>query len=417
LDITTGLLIWTAEALTLAVLLGSRWLYQREGFYLSWALGFALHGIGVGLVAMRGEIPDFVSIQVANGMALTGISMWMTGLLQFDRRSVETFCAIPPLIWVAGMFLIPVRETFAYRVALYNAAAMVGYLVMIAILLRKQDASRVTRRMLAGCLAVQAVCGGAAGILAIINGTTSFMGTGTGAALLFFPAAFCFIAGIMCTAKLLTERSEQELKALAATDPLTGVLNRRGLMEEFEVLRAGDDPQKPLIAFLHFDLDHFKQVNDACGHQAGDTVLVAFSRIASASLRDRGAFGRMGGEEFASILRVADLIEAASIAEGIRMTLSLQAITAGIHRIKVTVSAGVALMPASDANLDRLLNAADRALYAAKAAGRDRTAVENDGQPLILPTSEPLSEEEVTAEIRADRQVRALRSVTAISGG
>lgn len=414
MDIVTGFLIWTAEALTLSLVLLSRWQYQRDPFYLSWSIGFALHGIGVALVALRGDIPDFVSIQVANTMALAGVGMWIAGLLQFDGKPVEPFVAIPALIWIAGMFLIPVRDNFAYRVALYNVAVMVGYSIMIGILLKKQDASRSTRRLLVFFIGVQFICSGLTGVLAVVNQVTSFAG-GTSATLLFFPAAFCFVAGIMTCGKLLAERSERQLKALAATDPLTGALNRRGLIDELENLRASENPQKPLVALLHFDLDNFKQINDTCGHQAGDTVLVAFSRIAATSLNGRGFFGRMGGEEFASILRVADMVEAASIAEGIRMTLTLQPIVAGPHRIDVTASAGIALLPAETADLDKLLSSADRALYAAKEAGRDRTAVESNGTLLIVPSVHRLSEETMEAEISASRQVTALRRITAIA--
>ena len=147
MDILTGLMIWAAEALTLAVLLCSRWYYERDRFYLSWGSGFALHGIGVVLVTLRGDIPDFISIQIANTAVLAGVGLWIAGLLQFDRKRVDAYIAVPALLWVAGMFLYPIRENFAYRVALHNGATMVGHAIMITILLSNDGASKLTRLM------------------------------------------------------------------------------------------------------------------------------------------------------------------------------------------------------------------------------------------------------------------------------
>ncbi|MBW6420414.1 GGDEF domain-containing protein [Rhizobium sp. XQZ8] len=416
MDIVTGLMIWAAEALTLAVLLWSRWLYERDAFYLSWGGGFALHGVGVALVALRGDIPDFVSIQIANTMVLAGIGFWIAGLQQFDGKRIDPFVAIPALIWIAGMFLYPIRESFANRTALGNGASMIGYGIMIAVLLRNESVS-TTRRFLAASIGVQFLASGLIAIFAILHQTNSFSAAPK-LSWLFFPAAFCFIASIMSGAKLLTERSEEKLKALAVTDPLTGVLNRRGLIDEFHGLIKADSVQKPMIALLHFDLDSFKQINDRCGHQAGDAVLVAFSRVGQTSLRGRGFFGRMGGEEFASILRVSDLVEAASIAEAIRLTLKRQIIETGDHRITVTVSAGISLMPAQSADLDTLLSAADRALYHAKESGRDRTAIDVGTEATIIPAidrSGELDEQDLQSEMQANHQVAALKRLASLS--
>jgi len=412
-DILTGLMIWAAEALTLAVILWSRWLHERNGFYLSWGGAFALHGIGVILIVLRGDIPDFVSIEIANTIQLAGIGLWIAGLLQFDRKPVEGYAAIPALIWIAGMFLNPVREDFANRVALYHGSAMVGYAIMIGILITDNGRSRTTRRFMAGFIAIQFSASGLTAALAIINRPTSFE-TSPNAAWLFFPAAFCLVASIMSGGRMLTERSEEKLKALAVTDPLTGVLNRRGLIDEFHNLRGIEDPQKPLIALLHFDLDSFKQINDRCGHQAGDAVLIAFSKIGSTSLHGRGFFGRMGGEEFASILRVTDMVEAASIAEAVRLTLKHQAIAAGEHRITVTASAGIALATVDGADLDLLLSAADRALYHAKESGRDRTALHTGTETSIVPAVDRQGEDEAPSDLRATRQVAALKRLAAL---
>jgi diguanylate cyclase (GGDEF)-like protein len=412
-DIVTGFMIWAAEASTLGVLLWTRWFYERQAYYLTWGGGFLLHGVGIALIALRGTFPDFVSIEIANTAALAGVGLWIAGMLQFDGKRVEPFVAIPALIWVAGMFLNPVRETFAYRVALFNMAAAIGYGILIAVTLYRQQGSLFTRRVFSGFVGLQAASSAAVAVMALINQPDSFSANSRGLWLLI-TAALCFVASVMSCAKLINERSEAKLRALALTDPLTGVLNRRGLIDEFHRLKKAECSDKPLIALLQFDLDSFKQINDRCGHQAGDAVLVAFSSVGQMSLRGRGQFGRMGGEEFASIVRVADMVEAASLAEAVRTTLKRQPIDIGAHKLKVTVSTGIAFAAAADADLDMLLSAADRALYAAKAAGRDRSAIGDAGEITIVPSIDRVEPDVADFEGEANRQVAALKRIAAI---
>jgi diguanylate cyclase (GGDEF)-like protein len=405
-------MIWAAEATTLGVLLCSRWFYERQPFYLSWGAGFILHGTGVGLVALRSSLPEFLSIEIANTVALSGVGLWIAGMMQFDNRRVDPYVAIPALIWIAGMFLNPVRETFAYRVALFHGAASIGYLMLIGVTLSGQYRKSQTRRVFAGFIGIQAVSGLLVAGLVLTEQPASFA-TNTKSLWLLMSAALCFVAAVMCGAKFINERSEAKLKLLALTDPLTNVLNRRGLIEEFHRLKKNAPPDVPMLALIHFDLDGFKQINDRYGHQAGDEVLVAFARIGAASQRGRGSFGRMGGEEFASIVHVRDMIEAASIAEAIRLTLKHQLIKAGEHQIICTVSNGIALAETRDANLDALLSAADRALYVAKTSGRDRTAISTDGDVSIIPAVDHT--EETPAIVDISRQIAALKRIAAIA--
>jgi diguanylate cyclase (GGDEF)-like protein len=417
-DILTGLLIWAAEAVTLAVLLFTRWYYERDPLYLSWGGGFAVHGIGAALIAMRGDIPDFISIEIANTMVLAGIGLWVAGLMQLDRRPVEPYVAIPALIWIAGMFLDPVRADFSSRAILHLVAAMVGHAMIIGVLLYHPGRPSITRRVFACIIAIQLFTSALIACMVLVAKPNSLVVV-SHSPWLFLPAAFAFVGSIVCGARLLTERSEVNLMALARTDPLTGVLNRRGLLEEFDRSKGVDMPDGGMIAFIHFDLDGFKQINDVYGHQAGDEVLSAFARIGSAAQRGRGSFGRMGGEEFASIVRVYDIVEAASIAEAIRTTLKSHPITTGEHRISVTVSAGISLCSTKDANIDKLLTAADKALYLSKTSGRDRTAVYTEQEIMIVPSMDFPSATTVTAESPSDmsvsQQVASLKRIVILS--
>jgi diguanylate cyclase (GGDEF)-like protein len=414
MDILTGLVIWAAQATTLSLLLFIWWMRDRsQMFKLSWSAAFALLATGLLLVGLRGEIATFLSVEIANTMLLASIGLLIGGMQQFDGERIDPSIGIPALLWVGGMLLPFIREDFSARVILYNVAASVGFAMFIAIVLRARSGRTLARRLLAGVLGIHIVASLTNAAMAAISVATSFS-TMPSPGLVLLPGAFCFVAAVLTGAQMMTERSEERLKALASTDPLTGILNRRGLIDEFHTRRSAIMPEKPLIALLHFDIDNFKHINDRYGHQAGDGVLVAFSRLASLSLAPRGAFGRMGGEEFASVLRVADMIEAASIAEGLRMTLALQTLSAAEHKFGVTVSIGIALQPASEADLDRLLNAADRALYTAKAAGRNCTAVDHGGAPTIIPSAAALTRQEMALEIQTSEQVATLRRLSVV---
>lgn len=160
-------------------------------------------------------------------------------------------------------------------------------------------------------------------------------------------------------------RQRDQARLLAQTDPLTGVLNRRAWREAVQSrLQARD-----VVSILFIDLDHFKHVNDALGHDAGDRVLRAFADVVREAVRERDMVGRYGGEEFVVALASATPAEALAIATRIRDGLRARGV--GIPDRPLTVSIGIATR-AGDEPLDALVQRADAALYAAKDAGRDR---------------------------------------------
>lgn len=173
-------------------------------------------------------------------------------------------------------------------------------------------------------------------------------------------------------ARPLEARATRQARA-AATDPLTGIANRRALFEvASSALRAAGRDGRPLSAIL-FDLDHFKRINDTRGHAAGDEVLREVARRAQQVLRDRDILGRYGGEEFAAILPGADAALAAVIAERLRQRIASEP----IDGIPVSASLGVAQADPGSPGLEDLLLRADAALYEAKRAGRN--CVKTDG--------------------------------------
>ncbi len=164
---------------------------------------------------------------------------------------------------------------------------------------------------------------------------------------------------------------EHELKELAVTDPGTGVLNRRGFLEALgtalESKRTG-----VRVALLILDVDNFKDVNDTHGHAAGDRVLQEFSGLCARAVREGDILGRLGGEEFALVLKDTGTEGARDMAERIRrMTQSHVIRLDRGDEIRVTVSIGFAVHQPGEA-LDALMSRADGAMYEAKCLGRNR---------------------------------------------
>jgi diguanylate cyclase (GGDEF)-like protein len=164
----------------------------------------------------------------------------------------------------------------------------------------------------------------------------------------------------------------EQLREQALCDPLTGLYNRRYLDEFFarELSRAQRE-QLPLAVAL-IDLDHFKRLNDECGHLVGDDVLKSVAQHLLDNLRSTDAVFRIGGEEFLLILPGLDAAAATSRLESLRAQLALIGQPTRIGALPVTLSAGIALWPAHGEGLDGLLQAADVALYTAKRNGRNR---------------------------------------------
>lgn len=162
------------------------------------------------------------------------------------------------------------------------------------------------------------------------------------------------------------------LTQAATVDPLTQLLNRRGLEEAGERLVASALAHGEALACLIFDFDHFKLVNDTYGHAAGDAVLAEASRRLRSCLRRDDAAGRYGGEEFVALLRGADVPAALEIAERIRHTVAATPVATAVGPVPITISGGGAVLGLAAGTWAALVAAADAALYRAKAAGRDR---------------------------------------------
>ena len=163
------------------------------------------------------------------------------------------------------------------------------------------------------------------------------------------------------------------MESLATHDSLTGLLNRAAILERLggEIERSGRETTSTAVILI--DLDHFKLVNDTYGHAAGDQVLKESAERMTKAVRGYDLVGRYGGEEFLIVAPQCDLRRGFELAERIRLRIAATPVVIGQNTLAVTASLGITLSdPTGNNEASTLINLADRALYRAKAKGRDR---------------------------------------------
>lgn len=167
----------------------------------------------------------------------------------------------------------------------------------------------------------------------------------------------------------------KQMRNLAMTDALTGVANRRSLEKIYiEHIQEVEQKNKSL-SIIVFDLDHFKSINDRFGHGFGDEVLIAATKACEKVLREKDTVGRIGGEEFMILLPITSIQQAKEVAERVRIEIeNLKFESSKNKEVRVTTSLGVAEYR-KDEEFSRLIARADKALYAAKDAGRNQTVL------------------------------------------
>lgn len=177
------------------------------------------------------------------------------------------------------------------------------------------------------------------------------------------------------------ERVLQEVREQARSDPLTGLANRRSLEEFLHRTWVRAQRDAGTLAVVMMDLDHFKSVNDRFGHDAGDRVLMSVAQLLKSHIRAGDMACRFGGEEFAIVMPEATLDVVRGRAENIRRAIrQLEPRYRSRPLGRISASFGIALYPLHAEDPERLLRAADGALYDAKAAGRDRIVVAPEGE-------------------------------------
>jgi diguanylate cyclase (GGDEF)-like protein len=381
LDLATLALLGALQALLLApVLLVATRAYAgvaRLSLRI-WGTVLLLQALGWMLASLRGQVSDWLSIVLANGVLIASYAETVRALrllLGVPQRRA-TLAAIGLAVWLGiGWFGMAQPD---YRMRVYIAAAMMAaYSAMLLWPLRHalraggSIAQRVMVLVTVGGLVVWWLR-----LHELATGTDMTPGLlvptpGNLVNLLYsaLEPVFASIAFLL----MYNEAAQADLRRLARTDPLTGTLNRLALDEEAQRLFA-QGGTAPGLAVLMLDADHFKAINDRHGHAGGDRVLASLARGIGARLRPGDVFGRVGGEEFVVLLPRTDLAMAIALAEDLRAHVAALPLRLDGQTQAITVSIGVAVREATDADADALIRRADRTLYEAKRAGRNRVA-------------------------------------------
>jgi diguanylate cyclase (GGDEF)-like protein len=344
---------------------------QRRRELLILAAGFATLAIGCAAVTIRGALPGAWGSALSNLVIVTGYLLILNGVAalsgrRYGRTSVGLL-VIVALMWLAGG--THGQDIVWYYVSAVPIAIISGMTAWEA--LRSDPVRHLRSRpvvvAVTGCHAL--FYAGRAFVLPLLAG----LGPGVvsvASKMTMYEGVLYSVALPMVLLAMIREEAHDQLLEASHTDYLTGLGNRRWFFEEgARMIRAGAG-HNPL-SLLVFDLDHFKTINDRYGHATGDEVLKAFARIARSVAGSGAILARIGGEEFAALLPGYDSLRAKEVGQAVARHFA-ETIAHGEVGMKATVSIGLAELGTGGTDLTGLLSAADRALYAAKALGRNR---------------------------------------------
>lgn len=340
-----------------------------------WAMANAIGGAGFMLLSLRGAVPDFLSIVLANSLLLAALFCFHEGIARFRGVPNRMPWLGPLLVTILALllfryaYILPSIATRIVVVTLLTAipAAMAARLLVLDVPPKLRSSYWFTASAFIQFAAFS--LGRAA--YTLIAPPADLMSAGPVHALYFLSIFFLLVVATFGSVWMTTVFLAEELARQARTDPLTGAMNRLALTESVgrELSRARRS-ERPL-ALLIFDLDHFKQLNDRLGHLRGDAALTAVASATRLELRQSDMLARYGGEEFVALLPDTDKANASETAERLRRRIEALGIERGDGSI-LTASYGIASFPLDGNDQDSLIAGADAALYAAKQAGRNR---------------------------------------------
>ncbi|SLM64882.1 MULTISPECIES: diguanylate cyclase [Dickeya] len=377
-DVPTMFLMIIVSSFALA--LCARWSAHgqrdKELIISTWALVF--HGIAYILYALRGQIPNAISIIPSNTLIALTYSLLLLSVTTFQQRHVPRVLLWGPAVFAAAFFSIMLDNQNA-RTVVSGLLCMLQACVVIGYLLTQQSTQDNSQPVRGRNLMVLGLC---VNIVSILHRLLMLLFSGDYPATLLTSSplqtlinvanfsTLLFVAnGLMMMAK---DRSDHLNSLMLRQDNLTGCWNRIRVQEIARQEMARLERYGYPVSLLMLDLDHFKSVNDDYGHATGDEVLKAFAHTARSILRTTDVLGRWGGEEFVVILPATGISGAIQTAERLRQALESQRFS---QNLQVTTSIGIAVCQSTD-HWESWLGRADLALYRAKAAGRNRIETE-----------------------------------------
>lgn len=373
LDFLTLYLIILLNSLTMAVIWGAiAGTYRSFHAARYWLASAVLTTFGGALFALDGTEYGRVMLVLGNALCVAGFAFISMGIKVFDGETPRW--GLKAALVVAAIVLVTAagEERSSQNVAI-AATQIVPVGLILAYLAGSRH--RSLGAAVAGAAAGVAILGQAGEAVTNLLRLAGFMSTGSyyDVAALFLLAAI-FGGGLWNIGFLLMaiDRLQANLAALAVTDELTGLPNRRRFMETAAAYAAGHKRAAGEIALLLIDIDNFKTINDRYGHAAGDEALRHVARIAATRLRPTDLLARLAGDEFCAMLPGRDPQAAADVARDLVETVASSPLDWNGDCIALSISAGVSVWsPAASGDVAASLERADLGLYAAKRAGRN----------------------------------------------
>jgi diguanylate cyclase (GGDEF)-like protein len=368
-----------------------------------WTASAFIAAFGAAVSMLRVVTDSILPLLAGGTMLILACCLAATGIRRFygQDMSWRITAAVTGLSFAGLAFFIGVVDSVPMRIFIYSLGQSIPIAMTLKLLLSRTHGRINPGARLAGIIAIliiaiNAVRGG--GAVLHIGGEVSFLRFNEFQAALILVLVFLSMAWNFGFVLMAIDRLRAEVAELALLDDLTGVANRRQLMrrlvEECAIAERTNEP----FALLVIDLDGFKEVNDSHGHAAGDACLQHFTLMAQTRLRPGDLLARTGGDEFCIVLPVTTLREGAMIARHVLEACREDAAGCAGADIPVAASIGVAQWTrAIGPNWERLIAAADQALYSAKKDGKNRFAVydhtprkaETEPAPPLAPAIEP----------------------------
>lgn len=342
----------------------------------AWGQAMLLLAAGLLGLALRGTIPDWISIAAANTVVVAALVLALRGLRRFlgsSPRDLAGWSLTAALFVYLLLFSEVWPSNVARTVAISVAIAVMAARAALLLRHRAPAECRLSCRFAEAVFWVSAAMAAARGMSILIAPVDDVMSASDPSNAVTFLSYTTFI--IVATLSMMwmeIESLQGELVRTARYDSLTGLYNRGTFLAEFEREVSRSARGGAAFSLAIFDLDQFKQINDRYGHPVGDRVLKAFADALPASIRKHDVVGRYGGEEFALLMPQTGKETAVRVAERVRRELEARGVAVEGKRIEVTVSGGIASYGIDGQDWDALLTAADDALYEAKHAGRNR---------------------------------------------
>jgi len=379
LDVNTLFMVTIYVEAILGLLLLFAWAQNTAIHAVAW-WGFAhlIRASSVVLFGMYGSAPDLITIDFANALLFTAFAVTWTGARVFDGRPVEpVYLVTGAVIWLL-ICRLPMLTNSVDARSLIASGIITAYTWLTAYEFWRGRSEQLVSRwpaifMLFAHGALFLLRTPVVSLLPWSPGNSMFGSVWL--SVLSFEALLFTISIAFILLAMAKERTELRHRTAAMIDPLTGIANRRAFLHDAGLLAKRHNGNPRPTAVLLIDLDHFKSINDRFGHALGDRVLELFTESAQMAIRSSDLIGRLGGEEFASILYDTSRDKAVEVAERIRGSFAQIAQDVDGRPVCATASIGLVHCEETALDMPALLAQADQALYYAKERGRNRVEI------------------------------------------